>query len=90
MMSVVSTRPEWPAFLDLAQLVGASGHATFRRYVRGHDGIAVGVVLDLSPCSRFRARDRYQFKYSANISASSSVSFSTGRSARFMLIRRST
>jgi hypothetical protein len=38
--------------LDLAQLVGASGHATFRRYVRGHDGIAAGVVMDLSPCSR--------------------------------------
>jgi hypothetical protein len=38
--------------LELAQLVGASAHATFRRYVRVHDGIAAGVVLDLSPCSR--------------------------------------
>ncbi len=38
--------------LDLAQVVGASAHATFRRYVSVHDGIAAAVVLDLSPCSR--------------------------------------
>ena len=36
----------------LAEIVGASIHATFRRYVSMNDGIAAGVVLDLSPCSR--------------------------------------
>lgn len=38
--------------LGLAHIVGASIHATFRRYVVEHDGVAVGVVLDLSPSSR--------------------------------------
>ncbi|MGO8862077.1 MAG: ImmA/IrrE family metallo-endopeptidase [Acidimicrobiales bacterium] len=37
--------------LDLAGIVGASGHATFRRFVTHHDAVIAGVVLDLSPCS---------------------------------------
>ncbi len=36
----------------LAETVGASIHATFRRYVATHDGTAAGVALELSPCSR--------------------------------------
>jgi len=40
------------AILDIAQTVGASAHATFRRYVRVHDGAVAGLVMDLSPCSR--------------------------------------
>lgn len=39
------------AVLDVARVVGASGHATFRRYVCVHDGVVAGVVMDLSPCS---------------------------------------
>jgi hypothetical protein len=40
------------AILEIAQTVGASGHATFRRFARVHDGAVAGVVMDLSPCSR--------------------------------------
>lgn len=40
------------AVLELAEVVGASGHATFRRFVQVHDGAVVGLVMDLSPCSR--------------------------------------
>lgn len=39
------------AILELAETVGASGHATFRRFARVHDGAVAGVVMDLSPCS---------------------------------------
>jgi hypothetical protein len=37
------------AVLDLADTVGASGHATFRRFVECHDVAVAGVVLDLYP-----------------------------------------
>jgi hypothetical protein len=40
------------AIMEIAQTVGASGHATFRRFARVHDGAVAGVVMDLSPCSR--------------------------------------
>jgi len=40
------------AILALAETVGASIHASFRRYVVDYDGAALGVVLELSPCSR--------------------------------------
>ena len=40
------------AILELAPIVGASGHATFRRFARVHSGAVAGVVMDLSPCSR--------------------------------------
>jgi hypothetical protein len=38
------------AILELATNIGASGHATFRRFVSVHKGVVAGVVLDLSPC----------------------------------------
>jgi hypothetical protein len=38
------------SILELARIIGASGHATFRRYVAKHDAVIAGVVLDLSPC----------------------------------------
>lgn len=40
------------AVLELAEIVGASGHATFRRFVRVNDGAIAGAVMDLSPCAR--------------------------------------
>ena len=40
------------SILDLAGIVGASGHATFRRFITVHNGVVAGVVMDLSPCSR--------------------------------------
>lgn len=40
------------SIFDLAIQVGASRHATFRRFARVHDGAVAGVVLDLSPCTR--------------------------------------
>jgi hypothetical protein len=40
------------AILELSKLVGASGHATFRRFVKVSDAVVAGVVLDLSPSSR--------------------------------------
>ena len=35
---------------ELAGVVGASFHATFRRFVNATTGVAAGVVMDLSPC----------------------------------------
>lgn len=40
------------SILDLAVMVGASGHATFRRFVKAHPTTVAGVVMELSPCSR--------------------------------------
>lgn len=40
------------SILALAQTVGASGHATFRRFVKVHAAAMTGIVLDLSPCSQ--------------------------------------
>lgn len=40
------------SILELAQMVGASGHATFRRFVNVRNGVIAGIVMDLSPCSR--------------------------------------
>jgi hypothetical protein len=39
------------AVLDLSQTVGASAHATMRRFVECHDAAVAGVVMELSPCS---------------------------------------
>lgn len=40
-----------PTILELAGLIGASGHAAFVRYVETHRHIVAGVVMQLSPCS---------------------------------------
>ena len=40
------------AILELSRLVGASGHATFRRFVKVSDAVVAGVVLDMSPSCR--------------------------------------
>lgn len=39
------------AVLDLSQTVGASTHATMRRFAECHDVAVAGVVMELSPCS---------------------------------------
>jgi hypothetical protein len=36
---------------DIADIIVASYHATFRRYVMRHDAVMAGVVLDISPCA---------------------------------------
>ena len=41
-----------PAILDLAGLIGSSGHAAFRRFVETHRRAVAGIVLDVSPSSR--------------------------------------
>jgi hypothetical protein len=38
--------------IELAELFGASRHATFRRYVESHRGTVAGVVLGPRPCER--------------------------------------
>src|SRR5207253_3020404 len=38
--------------LELAKLVGASGHASFRRFVEGYRWPVAGIVMELSPCAR--------------------------------------
>ncbi|GIF76187.1 hypothetical protein [Asanoa siamensis] len=47
--------------LELASIVGSSGHAAFVRYVETHRATVAGVVLDLSPCGtnplRYRRRE---------------------------------
>lgn len=40
------------ATLELAELVGSSGHASFRRFIETHRWALAGVVMDVSPCSR--------------------------------------
>jgi hypothetical protein len=40
------------AILDMAALIGSSGHAAFRRFVETHRWALAGVVMDVSPCSR--------------------------------------
>jgi IrrE N-terminal-like domain len=40
------------AVVELANLFGASRHATFRRYVESHPGTLAGVVLGALPCDR--------------------------------------
>lgn len=40
------------AILDLAALIGSSGHAAFRRFIETHRWALAGVVMDVSPCSR--------------------------------------
>jgi IrrE N-terminal-like domain len=40
------------AILDLAALIGSSGHAAFRRFIETHRWALAGVVMDLSPRSR--------------------------------------
>ena len=39
------------AVLDLAQTVGASTHATMRRFAEGHNATVAAVVMEPSPCS---------------------------------------
>lgn len=39
------------AILELARLIGASGHASFRRFVETHRWPVAGVVMELSPCA---------------------------------------
>jgi hypothetical protein len=41
-----------PSILDLAGLIGSSGHAAFRRFVGTHRRAVAGIVLDVSPSSR--------------------------------------
>lgn len=38
--------------IELAEMFGASRHATFRRYVESHPGTLAGVVLGPRPCGR--------------------------------------
>lgn len=40
------------AILELAEQIGASGHATFRRFAETHRSALAGIVLEQSPCSR--------------------------------------
>ncbi len=39
------------SILALSQIVGASGHATFRRFVQSDKRIVAGIVMELEPCS---------------------------------------
>jgi hypothetical protein len=51
----------------VAEIVGASRHATFRRFARAHEGVITGVVMDLSPSSRDPlAYHRHEVVMSAN------------------------
>jgi hypothetical protein len=40
------------AVLELSNMIGASIHATFRRFVSTHKTVMAGVVLDMSPCGQ--------------------------------------
>jgi hypothetical protein len=40
------------AILELAELIGSSGHAAFRRFIETHRWALSGVVMDISPSSR--------------------------------------
>ena len=44
------------SILDLAELIGSSGHAAFRRFIETHRWALAGVVMDGSPRSRIPLR----------------------------------
>ena len=55
------------AVFAVAEIVGASRHATFRRFAGAHEGVIAGVVMDLSPSSRDPlAYHRHEVVVSAN------------------------